>query len=156
MPDAKYQLLRKLGSDRAGVEVGIGGEALWGFWPLLQHGSSRCIGSGTSTGLAATSSSGVLASVLPHVQGNLCLLNIRYETRAQFENRLDRTARNLDPVFIKKSIENMRERCQKLAKAQGSSSTRGSYVLLCRNGLGPSWPSGLSRAGPTTFPMKKC
>ena len=41
------------------------------------------------------------------------------ETREQFKIRLARTARNLPPAFIKKSIRDMATRCQKLFKAKG-------------------------------------
>ena len=43
----------------------------------------------------------------------------RYESRAQFEARLDRTACSLPPEFIRKSILNLKERCQRLYKAKG-------------------------------------
>ena len=38
----------------------------------------------------------------------------RYESRAQFEALLDRTACSLPPEFIRKSILNLKERCQRL------------------------------------------
>ena len=40
------------------------------------------------------------------------------ETRAQFKVRLTRTARNLAPVFIKKSIRDMATRCKKFLNAK--------------------------------------
>ena len=41
------------------------------------------------------------------------------ETRAQYQARLRRTAKNLPPVFIDKSVGDMRRRCQRLLAAQG-------------------------------------
>ena len=43
----------------------------------------------------------------------------RRETRADFVARLQRTAMSLPRKFINKSLENMRERCQRLYKARG-------------------------------------
>lgn len=44
----------------------------------------------------------------------------RRETRAQFEIRLDRTARNLPASFITKAIEDLRDRCKRLYEAKGA------------------------------------
>jgi hypothetical protein len=43
----------------------------------------------------------------------------KHETRAQFEQRLDRTARQLPASFINDAIGNIQKRCQLLHKAQG-------------------------------------
>ena len=43
----------------------------------------------------------------------------KHETRAQFEQRLDRTARNLPSSFIDDAIGGLRKRCQLLFKAKG-------------------------------------
>jgi len=41
------------------------------------------------------------------------------ETRSEFENRLDRTARNLLAKFINKSLCDMKRRCQRMHDAKG-------------------------------------
>ena len=43
----------------------------------------------------------------------------RHETRQQFERRLNRTALALEKDFIDRSIGNLRERVQRLYKAEG-------------------------------------
>ena len=43
----------------------------------------------------------------------------RYETRGQFERRLDRIARNLPSAFIDKSIGDLKTRCHLLHQAEG-------------------------------------
>ena len=43
----------------------------------------------------------------------------KYETRAEFEQRLDRTARRLPASFINNAIGNLQKRCQLLYKAKG-------------------------------------
>eukprot|EP00973_Karenia_brevis_P084620 11742573-Karenia_brevis.AAC.1 len=48
------------------------------------------------------------------------------ETRQQYIRRLKRAALSLDPAFIKKSIMNMKRRCQLLYAAKGSYFEEGS------------------------------
>ena len=43
----------------------------------------------------------------------------RRETRAEFISRLRRTAMGLSPAFVKKTIGNMKERCQRLYASKG-------------------------------------
>ncbi len=43
----------------------------------------------------------------------------KHETRTQFENRLDRTAKSLPAAFINASIGNLQKRCQLLIAAKG-------------------------------------
>ncbi len=43
----------------------------------------------------------------------------KHETRQQFINRLDRTAKGLSAAFINNAIDNLKERCQRLHKAKG-------------------------------------
>ena len=43
----------------------------------------------------------------------------KYETRAEFEQRLDRTDRRLPAAFINNAIGNLQKRCQLLYKAKG-------------------------------------
>ena len=43
----------------------------------------------------------------------------KYETRAEFEQRLDRTARRLPEAFINNAIGNLQKRCKLLYEANG-------------------------------------
>ena len=43
----------------------------------------------------------------------------KYEKRSDYVARLRRTAKNLSPVFVKKAIGNMKERCRRLFKSKG-------------------------------------